>query len=236
MGDAENRRDSSDRRSSPRGERRSRLALIVANLLPLAGVILLGWDLLSVLLLYWLEMLVLCCLALLRVLRCFGGHAFSVLLLFLLAVAAMGAGQMAVLVVLAEAVGLSESAIPDLSKVAEMPLFSALGTLYGGGLEWIARDRPALLLYALPLLVLSQVVELWSGPTLDADRGQDSARVILRQVLGRVILLQLALLLGSAVIAATDTADMLPVLALLVLFKLFWELGTHHKSARKAMS
>jgi len=217
-----------------RGDSWSRLALIAANLLPLAGVVLMDWDLLSVLLLYWLETFVICSLAVLRALHHSGGSALGVVLVFLLAFVTLSAGHLAVLVVLAEALGQTDASMPDLSAAADAPLFSALKIIYLGGLEWIADERPGLLLYALPSLLLSRLIGCWPGPGLKADRRLDSAQTILRQALGRVVVLHLALLTGSAMIAALQAGDLLPVLALLILFKLGFDLRDHRQAERAA--
>jgi hypothetical protein len=217
-----------------RGDYWSRLALIAANLLPLAGVVLMDWDLLSVLLLYWLEAIVICSLAVLRALYHSGWSALGVVLVFVLAFVTLSAGHLAVLVVLAEALGQAGSSMPDLSAAADVSLFSALRILYLGGLEWIADERSGLLFYALPALALSQMIGCWPGPRITADRRLDSAQTILRQALERVIVLHLALLGGSAVVAALQAGDLLPVLALLILFKLVFDLRDHRQAERVA--
>ena len=217
-----------------RGHQWSRLALIAANLVPLVGVIFLDWDLLSILLLYWLETLLVFGLALMRAIKHSGGAALGVSVLYLLVFVVLSAAHMTVLVVLAEAVGQTDGSVPNLNQAADAPLFSALKMIYLGGLEWIARERPELLLYALPAQVLSQLIGCWPGPTLAADRTLVSAQAILRQALGRVVILHMALLLGSVVIAAMQARDLLPILALLILFKLGFDVRGHWQAERTA--
>jgi hypothetical protein len=212
---------------------RPQLLLIGANLVPLVGVVFLGWDLLSVLLLYWLETLLICILAVLRVLRQSGVRALGSVLVFLAVFLCLGAAHMAGLLVLAGALGEAGTAIPDLSAVADAPLFAALQTLYFGGLEWIARDRPALLQYGLPALVACQIAGLWPGAKQAVDRAPVPDQAILRQALVRVITLHLALLFGSAVIAALLMEVLLPVLVLLVLLKLLFDLRAQNWSRQE---
>lgn len=206
------------------------LLLIAANLVPIVGVLFLGWDLLSILLLYWLETLLICILAVLRVLRQSGVRALGGVLVFLLIFLCIGAAHMAVLLVLAEALGETGTAIPNLSAVADAPLFAALQKLYFGSLEWIALDRPELLQYGLPAIAIGQIIGLWPEAKLADDRGPVSDQAILRQTLVRVISLHLALLFGSAVIVALHVDALFPVLALLVFLKLLFDLRSHDRS------
>lgn len=223
--------------SKPKSERStlhlwSRLGLVAANLMPILGVLFLGWDLLSVLLLYWLENLMLCGLALLRIFSRFGLAAIGTALTFLLIFIVLAASHMAVIVVLAEALGQAGANAPDVSQAADAPLFSALGMIYQGGLSWILLERPQLLFVALPALLASQVFSHWQGPMLAADQLSTSAVGLARHALSHVIVLHIALLLGTAVIAALRVFDLLPVLVLLVLFKLWFDLRSHQEAER----
>ncbi len=206
------------------------LLLIAANLVPLVGVLFLGWDLLSILLLYWLETLLMSIFAMLRVLRQSGVRALGSVLVFLLIFLCLGAAHIAGLMVLAAGLGETGSATPNLSAVADAPLFAALQTLYFGALEWIALDRPELLQYGLPAIVIGQIAGLWPEATLAVDRGPVSDQAILRQALVRVITLHLALLFGTAVIAALLVDALFPVLALLILLKLLFDLRAQSRS------
>jgi hypothetical protein len=213
---------------SPTPEPRwSRLTLIAANLVPLVGVLFLDWDLLSILLLYWLETLLICALNLLRALNHPAGTTLGSALVFLLVFVVLNAAHLAVLISLAGALGVADEAIPNLSALADAPLFSALEGLYSGALGWIIRDRPELLIYGLPALALGQLLALRERSVLSADRHLDSADTVLRQALGRIIALHLALLLGSVAIAMLQADTLLPVLALLILLKLMFDLQSH---------
>lgn len=55
-------------------KRASTLVLILANLIPVAGVVLLQWDVLAILLLYWAESVVIGVLNVLRMLTCSGSN------------------------------------------------------------------------------------------------------------------------------------------------------------------
>ncbi|MEN1728239.1 MAG: DUF6498-containing protein [Pseudomonadota bacterium] len=208
-------------------------ALIVTNLIPLFGVLLLEWDLLSVLLIYWLETLLVCGLTLLRLLLCGGIRALGSMVLFLMAFVSLSAAHMAVIATLADALNPSEL-VPDLSAAANVTLFEALGVLYGGGLAWIGAERPVLLTLVLPALFIGQLVAYWRGPVRRLDQRQSTAQSIMGRALGRVVISHVALLLGSAVIVALGFMDLLPVLALLILFKLLFELRMHRQAEHEA--
>jgi hypothetical protein len=227
--------DPTSQRPSPEGAERSvLLALIITNLLPLAGVLFLQWDLLAILLFYWLESLVRGAFAPLRAVLHSGLSAVGSAVLFVLVAIVMGAAHLAVLVVLAEAIGQAGPFAPDLSKVTSAGLVAALGGIYQAALAWILLERPLLLLLALPAEAVWQWIELWRGPRRAADQALGSANAILRHALGGLAGLHLALLLGAAAIAALGLADLLPVLAVLMLFKLVADLRSHRAAARLA--
>jgi len=219
---------------NPRMHLWSRLSLIAVNLLPLAGVLFFEWDLLSVLLFYWLEGLVQCAFAALRALLHSGFRAVGAVLLFVPVAVVLGAAHLAALVVLAGVVDQAGPFAPDLSELANVGLFAALGAIYQGVIAWILLERPSLLLLALPAEALSQAIELWRGPRRAADQTLGSAQAILRQALRILILLQLALLFGGAVIALFEAADLFPVLALLVSFKLLVDDRAYRRATHAA--
>lgn len=222
-------------RRSPDGADRSVLpVLVITSLVPLVGVLFLQWDLLSILLFYWLEALVGGAFAGLRALLHSGPRAVGSVLGFLLVVIVLGAAHLAVLVVLAEAVDQAGPFAPDLSEATSLGLIAALGAIYQGAFAWLLLERPLLLLLALPAEALGQLMEIWRGPRRAADRALGSARAILRRALGGLVGLHLALLFGAAAIAALGFADLVPVLIVLVLIKLGFDLGSHRAAGRLA--
>ncbi len=206
----------------------ARWVLIVANLVPLIGVLFFDWDLMSILLLYWLETLIVAALAVLPGRPRSDGRRLLSRLTLALVFLVLSAGHLATLVVLARAVGLEEPTMPDLSAATQEGLFSALQTIYPGALAWISSERPAILLYGLPSLVISRFFSSskssGSRPTAGGSGGAAPAADPSGQALGRLIALHLALLLGGALIAWLEVDALLPVLALLILIKLLLDL------------
>lgn len=225
------------RAASPRGAERLSLAvMLLANLLPLAGVLWFGWDLLSVLLLYWLENLLFALVAVVRMLRVGGLAALGTVLLLTLVFAALAAVQLEIIAVLARAVGLPVPQALDPAAVADAPLFTALQGIYLAGLQWIIEDRPDLLLTAFPALLLSHLVELLTGPDRSADRVRTTPVAVMRAALGHVAVMHLALLAGATVLALLRAATLTPVLAALVLLKLLLELRVHRRASHLAQA
>jgi len=220
-----------EQRASDKGHGASLLVLILANLVPLIGVVFFAWDLLSVLLLYWLESLFIAGLGVFQALARRGVRALGSVLLFILVVISLGAAHLAALVVLAQAAGVDERSMPDLSSVSTRGLLDALGAIYAGGLGWIILKRPELLAYGLPALVISRLIQAGQARrSAPPDRGIEGPDP-LRQALRRVIVLQLALLLGSALMVWLQAEDMLAILVLLIVFKLLFDISSWRANA-----
>jgi len=195
----------------PDSGRHDRLVLLLANLVPLVGVLGFGWDLVSLLLLYWMESLVVALIASVRVALAPTRAALGGLLLCVLAFAALAAAHLVVIAVLADAVGMPTPEGMNSSTLGDMPLFSALAAICRGGLDWIVNDYPGLLVFAFPALGAAQLYGKGTRPT--------SASGGLRMALRRWIVLHLAVLFGAAVMVVLQVQDLAPVLVALVILK-----------------
>lgn len=195
----------------PDSRRRGRLTLLLANSIPLVGVLGFGWDLISLLLLYWMESLVVALIASVRIALAPGRMAVGGLLLFALAFIVLAAAHLVVIVVLADAVGIPTPDALNPAAFADAPLFTALAGIYRGGLGWIVADYPGLLVSAFPALGIARLYGIKARP--------GSASSALRTALLRWIVLHLAVLFGAAAMAALQVQDLVLVLAALVALK-----------------
>jgi hypothetical protein len=141
---------------------------MLAHLVPLIGVVAFGWDLLSVLLLFWAESLFLGLVATVQALRAAGRSAIGTVLLFIVVFVALAAAHLMVIAVLAGAAGEEIPSALQPDRFAELPLFSALAAIYLAGLDWIVQQRPALLTVALPSLMLGHAIDAWMDGCMDA--------------------------------------------------------------------
>lgn len=207
-------------------------ALVVANLIPLAGVLLFGWDARNLLLLYWLENLVVGGYTLLRMLHAGGvrvlfpaaffsfhysffcaGHG-----IFIMAIASLGAGEGAE----------GPDVFPDDTWGPLMP-FAMLWQLFG----WIAEHAPGLL--ALPLLAfvvshgISTVVHHFIGGE-DAGRKADE---IMFDPYKRIVALHVAILAGGFAVIGSGGGSLAPALAVLVGIKTAIDLHQHRRAHRR---
>lgn len=206
-------------------------ALVVANLVPLAGVLLFGWDARNLLLLYWLENLVVGGYTLLRMLHAGGLHAlfpaafftfhYSFFCaghgIFIMAIAALGAGDTD-----------GPDVFPDDSWGPLMP-FAMLWQLFA----WIAEHAPGML--ALPLFAfvvshgISTVVHHFIGGE-DAGRKADD---IMFDPYKRIVALHIAILAGSFVVIGSGGGSLAPALAVLVGIKTAIDLHQHRHAHRR---
>ena len=214
------------------GNARAQLTLVLVNLIPLAGVQWFGWDLLSILLLYWLESLWIAVLSGARILRAEGAAALGTTLLFAFAFAALAAGHLLAIAALARALAESVPAGLDPGAIADLPLFEALASIYQGGLAWMLEDRPGLLLAAAAALVLSRLLCPMSGGDRAPAGPAISAASLMRATLFRWVVLHLAVLFGAALLALLQAPDMLPLLAALIFLKIVLELRLPEHASR----
>lgn len=206
-------------------------ALVLANLVPLAGVLLFGWDALALLLLYWLENLVVGGYTLLRMLRAEGirglgpgaffvfhyGFFCAIHGVFVLAISSIGAE-----------VDLSAGLFPDDAPFPLMP-FLLLGNLLG----WIGREMPALLFLPLLGFIVSHGLSFVEHVLVGGEDEGRSAQKIMGDPYRRIALMHVAILAGSAMIIGLGGSTAVPMLLALVALKTGIDLAQHRKAHRE---
>ncbi|MGE0483591.1 MAG: DUF6498-containing protein [Gammaproteobacteria bacterium] len=181
----------------------STLALVLANLVPLAGVAALGWRVLDVLLLYWAESVVI---GLYNVLRLAVVARWGALVAAPFFVGHYGAFMSVHLLFLFALFGGERSAGIPLAEVA-----TTLGTLW-----------PALL-----ALVVSHGVSFATNFIARGEHTWLTTRDLMQAPYARVAVMQVTIIVGGMLVMAADSP--IPALVLLVLLKLAVDLQAHRR-------
>jgi hypothetical protein len=206
-------------------------ALVLANLVPLAGVLFFGWDALALLLLYWLENLVVGAFTLLRMVRAEGfkglgpgaffvfhyGFFCAIHGVFVVSIASLGAATNP-----ADALFADDAALPL------MP-FLLLGNL----LEWIGREMPALLFLPLLGFVVSHGLSFFEHVIVGGEDEGRSAQKIMGDPYRRIAVMHVAILAGAGLIISMGGGSAIPMLVVLVALKTGIDLAQHRKEHRR---
>ena len=206
-------------------------ALVLANLVPLAGVLFLGWDALALLLLYWLESLVVGGFTLLRMLRAGGlkalgpgaffafhyGFFCAIHGVFVLSISAIGSDA-----------DPAASLFPHDVLLPLLP-FTLLANLIG----WIHAQMPALLFLPMLGFVVSHGL---SFVEYQLKRDEDAGRSV-QQIMGdpyrRIALMHVAILAGAALIVGVGAGSAVPMLLALVALKTVLDLVQHRRAHQR---
>ncbi len=202
-------------------------ALVVANLIPLFGVLFFGWDARNLLLLYWMENLVVGAFTLLRMLHAGGFKALFPSAFFTFHYSFFCAGH-GIFILMISSLGSEE---PDaFGSIDEgMFPFGVLWNLF----DWIALHAPGLLLFPLAAFVVSHgistVVHHFIGKE-DAGRDADD---IMFDPYKRIAALHIAILAGSFAVIGSGGGSAAPALMILIAFKIVIDLHQHRSAHRK---
>ncbi len=206
-------------------------ALVIANLIPLAGVLFFDWSARNLLLLYWLENLVVGGYTLLRMLHAGGLKALFPAAFFSFHYSFFCAGHGMFILALATQGADAADAPAGFDDDAWGPLLPF--HMLAGLIAEITRDAPGLL--TLPLLAfvvshgISTVVHHFTGGE-DAGRDADD---IMFDPYKRIVALHLAILFGAFLVIGSGGGSLAPALAILVALKIAIDLH-QHRSAHRA--
>jgi hypothetical protein len=187
------------------------VALVVANLIPLVGVLAFGWDLLTILVIYWLENGVV--------------GVYNVLRM----ATAQGSGQVSVDRTVAKVIAipifcLHYSVFWVVHGVFVFALPSFAGAInermgFGQGVD------PGPLVGTVVVLAISHGLSYWLNFIRAGEYRRVSAPELMMAPYGRLVVLHVTIILGAFAIAATGT----PVAALVILvtLKTLLDLGFH---------
>jgi len=206
-------------------------ALVLANLVPLAGVLFFGWDALALLLLYWLENLVVGFYTLLRMLRAEGlkgigpgaffvfhyGFFCAIHGVFVISIASLG-----------EATNPADQLFADDAPFPLMP-FLLLANL----LEWIRVEMPGLLFLPLLGFFISHGLSFFEHVIVGGEDAGRSAQKIMGDPYRRIAVMHVAILAGAGLIVSMGGGSAVPMLLALVALKTWIDLAQHRKAHRR---
>lgn len=206
-------------------------ALVLANLVPLVGVLFFGWDALALLLLYWLENLVIGAYTLLRMVRAEGFKGFGPGAFFVFHYGFFCAIH-GVFIVTIASLGLAENPADELfPDDAAFPLMPFL--LLGNLLDWIGREMPGLLFLPLLGFVISHGLSFFEHVIVGGEDEGRSAQKIMGDPYRRIAVMHVAILAGAGLIISLGGGSAIPMLLVLVALKTGIDLAQHRKEHRR---
>lgn len=187
--------------------RPSSVALIIANLVPLAGVVFLGWRVFDILMLYWVENVVIGVINVLRMAACRGREKGFLLPFFVLHYGLFCFGHLA----------------------AVTGLFSeTFGTanvwqyFFGGTLDDVWRSP---LWLAITAIAVSHLFSFFNNFIGGGEYLRTSASELMQRPYGRIVVLHVAIIIGAALIQWLGSPVMM--LAVLIAAKIALDLRLH---------
>jgi Zn-dependent protease with chaperone function len=202
-------------------------ALILANLMPIPGVLFFGWDARSLLLLYWMENLVIGGYTLLRMLRADGWRALGVGAFFSFHYGFFCGGHGMVLMGLS---GIGEGGVNDpLGPYMgeEWPAFFVPFQMIWAILHWVWAEQPGLL--GLPLLgfIVSHGLSTATHHFIADEDGGRRAEQIMNDPYRRIVVLHIALIAGAFAIILSGGGTVAPILLALIALKIGFDIHQH---------
>jgi hypothetical protein len=205
-------------------------ALVLANLVPLAGVLLFGWDAFALLLLYWLENLVVGGFTLLRMLRAGGLKALGMSAFFVFHYGFFCAIHGSLVVAVSSIGADTDPGSQLFADDAPLPLmpFVMLHKL----LQWIGGEMPELLFLPLLAFVASHGLSFIEHQLRGGEDDGRTAQQIMGDPYQRIVILHVAIIAGAGVIVSLGGGSAAPMLVMLVAGKTLLDLAQHRRVHR----
>jgi hypothetical protein len=200
------------------------VVLVLVNLLPLAGVLLLDWDVAALMVLYWSENLVLGFYTLLKMLVVSPLGALGMGTFF----AIHYGGFCAVHGLFIASILLDEGIDPMPDE--PWPLFLVFPQLLVNVVRQVLEYAPPEWLFAFAALYVSHGVSFVVNFLFGRERDELSLKQLMSAPYGRIVLLHIAILLGG--FAVMSLGQPVAMLAVLVLLKLGLDAGLHLREHR----
>jgi len=201
------------------------IALLLGNLLPIVGVVLWGWDVRSIVTLYWSENLILGAITLAKMFHLRGLGALPNMLFFLVHYGAFCAAHgLFIAELFTNGVGVNElgERYPQLGPLS---LFiEPVVTIFGGA--------GALWWWAFWALVASHSVSFVLNYLGHAEYRQETIGSLMSSPYSRIFILHVTVLLGG--IAVTELGEPVYLIVALVLVKIFVDLKMHHREHQRS--
>ena len=203
------------------------IALVTANLIPLAGVVLLGWDVSYLLLLYWLENLVIGGATLIRILNTGGIRAIGDAAFFTVHYGFFCAGHGMFVIALSN---MGDENLADLDfQEGDIPFLVPL-YLFFGVLRWINVNMPELFFIPLLALLISHGISLYRHHFKGREDEGREVDEIMFDPYPRLAVLHVSIILGGFFVISSGGGQVAAVLVLVVLGKTGLDLYLHRRS------
>jgi len=206
------------------------MALIVANAVPLAGVLFLGWDAAFIIVVYWTENVVIGFYNVLRILWCYDDgpvalvRKFFLIPFFVVHYGGFCAVHGAFVLALTHGMGDTPSIFPDETWWGPfvfvqllVGVIRQLMTTAGGKLVWPVAG-----------LMISHGISFVQHYLLGGEYMTTNTRRLMQAPYGRIVLMHIAILAAGAPVMMLGSP--LPLAVLLVILKVFLDIKLHKKS------
>lgn len=208
----------------------SLLALIGANLIPLAGVFFFGWDVTFIVLLYWIENLIagfynILKMAILRVDRSLENVSkFFIIPFFCVHYGGFCAGHGFFLIHFFK-IGTGSSPFDNGSSwlgpfIFIQLLFSVIAKIWA--------SKPPEMIWAVIGLTISHGISFWENYILGQEYKTSTLKKLMHQPYQRIIVMHIAIIASGIFIMKLNSP--LPLLIILIMLKIFFDLYLHRKS------
>ena len=187
--------------------------MILANLVPLAGVLLLDWQVFDILLLYWVENVVIGIINVLRMAVCRSRDALFMIPFFIVHYGMFCFGHLSAIVAF----------FGDAEGIA-----SAVDIFVGEG---FAESLRSPLWIGIVAIFLSHLVSFFSNFVAAGEYRNTTARALMQRPYGRIIALHIAVIIGAGLVEWLGSPVWM--LAVLVAAKIAMDLRLHASERRK---
>lgn len=219
-----------------RADRAPIQALVAANLVPVFGVLFLGWEAQTLLLVYWLENLVLGFYTLVRMVRAGGVRAFfEPGLFFIFHYGFFCAGHGMVLMGIATMAGMPGDVIEPYVGPVEWPgPFVVFQHLFGI-LKWIAHEQMGMVVATIGFFISHGFSLVTHHFVRNEDAGRKLAE-IMWDPYKRIVVLHVAMIAGMFVVILSGGGSIAPVLLILVAGKIALDIRLHRAAHRARLT
>lgn len=206
-------------------------ALILANLIPLFGVLFLGWNAGALLLIYWLENIVIGFYTLIRMFYACGTKAIGIAIFFMIHYSAF-CGVHGLMVMMLSVTAGEGSMLEggDEGFILFLP-FLLVAEVFRN----IATFHPGLLTLPLLSFVISHGISTVMNNLIGKEDQGRKAESIMSDPYRRVAILHVALIFGAGAIILSGAGSVMPILLLLIGMKIGLDLFEHNRNHRIRM-
>jgi hypothetical protein len=211
------------------------VTLVLANLMPLGGVLALGWNAGQVILAYWLENLVIGAFNVLRIVFCSGDRSgtahFAKVGAIPFFVIHYGAFCLIHGVIVLVLLRMGPDGVVDFEPMrVDTTVFGPFGFLVGLG-ETILRSLPPGAWWTVAALAASHAVSFVADYLVGGEFRSATVKELMGAPYARVVVLHVALVFGGFLV--TQAGSPVPLLVLLVVGKLILDFSLHLRGGRK---